>query len=135
MPIQVQQPRVKYNMDLRLNPVNYEPALKTNVQTSVIKMRHKTRHRREQKFLFEKKNFTREKLQTVDTSDTNSNYINFIEEQKMKLKHIQKSTNLSRQMRALRESQQVQMKYETVNDNFDEVERYLDLGSPVKTSQ
>ena len=132
VPIQVEQPRVKYNMDLRLNPVNYEPTAKANMQTSVIKMRHHSKHK---KFHFEHKTYARERLQTMPTNDANANYVNFIEEQKMKLRHIQKSANMSRQLRALRESQQVEMKYETVADNFDEVERFLNLGSPAKSSK
>ena len=71
-------------------------------------------------------------LQVMPPQDSNVNYLNFIEEQKLKLRHIRQGTNASRQMRALRQSQVIAHNYEIADDNFDEVERALQLRSPLK---
>ena len=125
------KPTPKLGMDLRLNQVDYEPKEKVNQQTSSIKI-HKGRRKHKEKIELPKRTYARPILQKLTITDTNTNYLGFIEEQKIQLKHIQKSTNASRQMRALRESQQILMKYETTGDDFDEVERALSLRSPIK---
>ena len=94
----------------------------------------KKRRRRKKPVLFDfqRRSKPLPTLQVMPAQDSNVNYLNFIEEQKMKLRHIRQGNNASRQMRALRQAQVVVHNYEIADDNFDEVERALQLRSPAK---
>ena len=60
----------------------------------------------------------RKQVNVTPMNELQSNYIDFIEEQKMKLKSINQSIQSSRQLRAMRESNLTKIQYTKSSDPF-----------------
>jgi hypothetical protein len=104
------QPKRRLTLETDLGEIQCEPVVEEPGEPAKPRKRRRKVHHGED-FPFLKRPSIVPTLQRMSAPEKEVNYLEFLQQQRLKLVHIQKGTNASRQMRALRQSHVVEMEY------------------------